>query len=296
MTNWDDFRFLLAIEDTGSFSAAARKLEVSQPTVSRRILELERHLEVPLVDRLPEGVRLTPAGRRICGEARLLQHHAAQIELSARDASREDTARVRVTSSEGIAFAFLTQLIARFQERHPEIAVDLTIANRPADLLRREADIAVRLGNPAGESLVGRRLGTARFGLYGHDSYLAQFGVPEGPEDLSQHRVIEATGDIADLPQAVRLRRAAVGARVAYSTNSILNQLTALRQGIGLLALPAYLAQDAAQIRRVLPEAFDLQSDLWLLSERQAKDQPAIRVLLDYLAREIAQSLRRLSP
>ena len=295
MSNWDNYRYLLALERARSFSGAARELGVSQPTVSRRMFELEAALGVPLLERLPEGVRFTAAGAKLCEGARLLERHATQLELNARDGLEQDYARVRLTASEGVCFAFLTQLIARFRDEKPDIAVDLLISNRPADIMRREADIAIRLGDPKDDNLVGRTIATARFGLYGHDGYLARFGVPLSAADLSGHHVIESTGAIAQLPQAIWLREHAPHARVGYSSNSIVNQLRALSFGMGLLAIPTYLAEDLVEIRRVLADSFSLTTDVWLLSERRTMDNPAIRTLLDYLAAEIPRSLDRLS-
>jgi DNA-binding transcriptional LysR family regulator len=294
MSNWDDYRFLLAVADTGSLSGAARALKVSQPTVGRRVSEIEQRLDARLFDRLPEGYRLTEAGARIAAQVRLMEIQADRIELTAR-APEIRGHRVCVSASEGLAHAIVTPLLSHFRVENPEIEIDLMISNRSADILRREADIAIRIGSPGSDALIGRRLGSARFGIYGHDSYLARHGVPESPEDLNAHTVIESTGDIAGLPQVVWMRENAPRAEVAYSSNSILNQMQALSLGTGLLALPTYLAVDMTRVRRVLADHYDREVDIWMLTEKRVKDQEAIRAVLDYLGAEIRDALRRVA-
>ncbi|MEL6962733.1 MAG: LysR family transcriptional regulator [Pseudomonadota bacterium] len=294
--NWDNYRFLVALEVCGSFSAVARELKVSQPTVARRLNELEDDLGVTLFERLPDGVTMTAIGKRICQCAHLMNRQATQIQMEARDGDQATSARVRLAASEGIAFAFLTQLIARFCRDQPDIGVDLQISNRPADILNREADIAVRLGDPKDENLIGRRVAEVAFDIYGHDLYLADHGSPSQAEDFAAHKIIESTGEIANLPQAIWLRNLAAGAGVAYSANSLVNQVRALTQGLGLLALPCYLAVDLVGIRRVAINQPSPTADIWLLTERRIRDQPAVGALFAYLASEIPKMMDRLSP
>jgi DNA-binding transcriptional LysR family regulator len=295
VTNWDDYRFLLAVAETGSFSSAARQLEVSLPTVSRRMAELEKKLGVVLFDRLNEGYKISDAGTRISAHARLLAHNAAQIEIAAREAAEPDYTRVRIAASEGMAWAILTPLFSRMQLQKPEIAIDLMISNRPADIRHHEADIAIRIGAPVDESLIGRRIGQAHFGLFGHDTYLADAGVPQTFEDLQDHSIIESTGEIAGLPQATWLRGVAQNARVVYSSNSILNQIGALRHGVGLLCLPTYLSADLAHVRRVLATEYNPKIDVWMLTEHNRRENPGVRQVMDTVAAEVSEMLLRMS-
>jgi DNA-binding transcriptional LysR family regulator len=293
MGNWDDYRFVLAVAETGSLSGAARHLKVSQPTVGRRITEIEQRLEARLFERMPDGYRLTDAGERIAAQVRLMGLQAERIEMTARSPEAK-TDRVCLTASEGIAHAIVTPLLSQFRIENPEVEIDLLISNRSVDILRREADIAIRIGAPGSDALVGRRLGVAHFGLFGHDSYLAQRGVPMVPADLNDHTIIESTGDIAGLPQVVWLRENAAQAEVAYSSNSILNQMQALSMGVGLMTLPTYLAEDMSRVRRVLGDVYNRDVDIWILTEKRVKDEPVIRAALDFLGTEISAALKRL--
>lgn len=295
MTNWDDYRYLLAVGEAGSFSAAARQLGVSQPTVSRRIVELERRLGVTLFERLPEGPKISTTADRMMLQIKMLANQAASIELAARDGGSADVTRVRITASEGIAQALITPLIARFRMNNQDIGVDLNVSSRTADIRRSEADIAIRIGDPVDDNLVGRRVGVTFFGLYGHDSYLAETGPITSFEDLDGHTIIESTGEIAHLPQAVWLRAQAHDAMISYSSNSLLNQLGALQNGMGLMALPIYLAAGMTDLRRVLARLYNPSADIWLLSDRSRRDDPSVRRVLDMFAQELPRLLDRIA-
>lgn len=291
--NWDDYRFLLAVEATGNFSAAAKRLGVSQPTVSRRMAALECRLGVSLFDRLPEGHRLSSDGERLCSRARLLEIHASEIERAVRDRDGRAAGRVGVTASEGIASAILTPLFCRLFKTEPDIVIDLTIANRAADILRHEADIALRIGDPVDDKLVGRRIASADFGIYAHKSYLERCGMPESVDDLSRHHLIESTGEIAKLPQAIWLRHQMQPGRITYASNSIANQLIAARAGLGILALPSYIAATVSNIERILARDYAHKVDVWLLTADERRKRTEIRCVLDFLASEVPRWLNR---
>lgn len=295
LPNWDDYRILFTVSETGSFAAAARSLGVSQPTVSRRMTELERQLGVCLFDRTPDGQRVSEAGTLICRQVRLLAQQAARIEMTARDGGPAGHDRVRVTASEGIAQAIVTPVISRLREGSASLGIDLIVTPRAADVRRHEADVAVRIGEPLDQALVGRRVGIAYFALYAQDEYLAIHGVPRTPEDLELHSIIESTGEIAHLPQATWLRANASSAKVTYSSNSILNQIGALQRGMGILALPTYLGTDLHGVRRVLSQHYNPTIDVWMLTEQSRREAPEVRAVLDLFAREIPRLLDRIA-
>lgn len=295
MLNWNDYRYLLAVESNGSLAAAARRLGVSQPTVGRRLATLSEALGVALVDLSADGARLSEAGRRVCEQARVLEQQAALIELSARNGPEEAATRIRLAASEGFAHAALVRMIAAFQVTNPQIHVDLISGTRLSDIRHSEADVAVRIGDPSDELLLGRTVGQIEIGLYAHDSYLERAGPLRAMADLNDHAIIESIGEIANLPQARALRNAAPRATVAFSSNNLLNQIDALMCGLGILHLPSYRARELSGVRRVLKQAFNMPHDVWLLCRPAARDQAAVRALIDHLAREIPKRLKQLN-
>ncbi|MEM6945226.1 MAG: LysR family transcriptional regulator, partial [Pseudomonadota bacterium] len=208
MINWDDYRYLLAMEQTGSLSAAARHLGVSQPTVSRRITELERTLGVGLVQRLPDGYQLSAIGEKVCERARVIQQKAEEIRHAVIDDRDQSQHQVVVSAPEGIAAALVTPALRDLHVARPDLVVEVTISTRPVDLRRREADIAVRMGDPRDDTLIGRKVGAVEFGLFAPGALIERLGLPSSEGDLQRYPFIESAGAISHLPQANWLRLA----------------------------------------------------------------------------------------
>jgi DNA-binding transcriptional LysR family regulator len=160
--DWSALRDFLAVADTGSLSAAARQLRVSQPTLSRRMAALEERLGVELFQRTSRGLELSETGEAILGPARQMEREARGIEVAATGSSRALSGPVRITASEGLAIDWLTPELARFQAEHPDIEIRFLIRNTNLNLLQREADIAVRLGRPRQADLLVRRVASTR--------------------------------------------------------------------------------------------------------------------------------------
>jgi DNA-binding transcriptional LysR family regulator len=213
MIDWNDYRFFLAVAETGRLSAAARRLKVSQPTVGRRLAELEGRLGARLFDRLPDGFRLTLAGERILDLARRMAEDARAIEHRVAGEDEQLHGSVLLATPEGLGTYWLAPRLEWLRSRHPRIDLELVVGTGALDLLRREADVALRIGPPGADDVVGRRLGCIRCGRFAAQGYLERHGAPERLEDLSQHRIIESVREIAQLRQAELLREAAVRAR-----------------------------------------------------------------------------------
>ncbi|MEM1386217.1 MAG: LysR family transcriptional regulator [Pseudomonadota bacterium] len=292
MLNWNDYRYLLAVEAAGSLAAAARRLQVSQPTVGRRLTALSEELGVPLVVVSVDGTRLSEQGRRVCQQARILEQQAALIEISARESQSSEAKRIRLAALEPFAHVLLVRLLAEFQLANPLIHFDLISGTRISDVRHSEADVALRVGDPMDDQLLGRIVGKVEYGLYVHESYLERSGPIETVDDLNRCAIIESTGDIANMPQARRLRELAPQARVGLSSNSQFNQIDAMVNGFGLLPLSNYRAQGVPGIRRILKQDFVLQSDIWLLYRADVRERPEVRALIEYLARVLPKEIR----
>ena len=287
MNDWDDYRFFLAVSETGSLSAAARRLGVTQPTVGRRISDLERRLGARLFDRMSHGYELTAAGQRISELAARIEYTAFAIEQRVSGEDAQLNGRVSITTSEGLGICWLAPRLAKLRERYPDIDIELVLGIGALDLVRREADVALRIGNPGCEELVGRRVGDVHCGLYASDAYLARHGEPTTLDDLSHHTIIESVRELANLAQVRRLRDIAKAAKVGVRCNNITAQVVAARAGLGILALPNYMVGCAPGLRRVLACLFDSKLDLWLLTHRDLRQTARVRAVLDFLAAEL---------
>ncbi|MGI9503752.1 MAG: LysR family transcriptional regulator [Geminicoccaceae bacterium] len=287
--DWNAFRFIVAVAETGSLSGAARQLKVSQPTVGRKVSELEQQLKVRLFDKLFNGYSLTPAGQSILELCLDMQSNALGIERLVAGQDQDLSGRIRVSTTEGFGTYWLMPKLLDWRAAHPNIEIDMDIGTSILDLIRREADIALRLGNPGSDDLIGRNLGHIAFGLYGSLSYFQAYGMPSETADLAEHSIVESSGSLLNVDQAMKLRELAGAATVAIHCNNLPAQIAATAAGLGLCTMPCYVGDKREDFRRVLRDEFNVAIELWLLSHRDLRSTARIRAMLDFLAARVKE-------
>lgn len=282
--DWSALKAFLAAAEGGSFSAAAKTLRLSQPTVSRQVAELERGLNARLFVRQARGLVLTPSGEGILELARRMEETAVAVER--RLSGEESTAGglVRVSVTEGLASLWLIDKLIPFRLAHPALALDIRVDNTAVDLARREADIAIRLFRPKQADLVGKRVGSLGLGLYAATSYLARRGEPRTLADLSSHDLV-GFGEVPFLPpQGAWMMQAAAGRVLAFRSNSLTAQYQAVRAGWGIGVVPHFVTANDPAVRRVLVAAKVPVLELWLVVHGDLRRSPRIRLVFDELA------------
>lgn len=285
MLDWNDLRTVLAVSRARGASEAARGLGVHPSTVFRRLNALEASLGVRLFDHLPEGYVATAAGEEICAVAERMEADIAVLDRRIAGRDLRPSGTVRVTTTDTLT-GLLTPHFAAFRTAHPEIELHLGVANRFFDLTRHDADVAIRPTNDPPEALVGRRLATIATAIYGAEDYLAS---RPGAADLAQHDWIGLDEDLAHLAAARWLRRAYPRAAVRYRVNTLMAALEAARAGLGLAALPCYLADGEHALRRVTPPLGELDSALWILTHEDLRHVARVRTFLDVMAEGLAR-------
>ena len=296
--DWDDLRFFLAVVRTGSLSAAARELRVTQSTVGRRLASLEGNLGARLLHRTPEGYVPTLAGEAILGRVERVEAEALAVEraVGGRDAQLQGV--VRVTAVETLASHILAPCFCALQSRSPEIAIELLADVRHLSLAMREADIAVRLGRFEQHDLVARRIGALAHGLYASPAYLERHGEPDFVAGCAGHRLVTGLDGSAEVPQlAGWLAEVAPRATVAMRTDSPEAQLQAALCGEGLACL-ARLRGDTAgdRLRRLRPPQALPAIGIWLAVHKDNRHVPRIRLVLDAVAAAVRGRAGELEP
>jgi DNA-binding transcriptional LysR family regulator len=286
MPDWTDLRYLLAIHRGHTLSAAARKLGVNQTTVGRRLDALEAALGARLFRRASDGYFLTRDGERALAHAERIEEemHALERDITGDDARPEGV--VRLTTFESLGIRFVAPWLGRFRARYPAIDVQLNLDNRPLNLSRREADLAVRPSRPTQAALQIRKIGSIAAGLYASPAYLERRGEPRSVDDLAGHDFIADEETNAHYFIQRWMLRLARGAPVALRCNLASAQAAAAADGVGIAALYCYLGDAERGLRRVLPEE-ELVSDLWLAVHRDLQYAARVRALIDFLV-EIA--------
>jgi DNA-binding transcriptional LysR family regulator len=279
---WTALRDFLAVAESGSLSAAARRLGVSQPTLTRRMAALEERLGAELFLRTPRGLELTEAGEAILEPARHMEQEARAAEVAVTGRDRALAGAVRITATEGLAIDWLTPELASFQRSHPEIEIQFLIRNTNVNLLEREADIAVRLGRPRQADLVARRVGTLGYGLYASPAYLDARGRPRNDEDLRSHQAVVFDELLRHSQFGTWLERSLGPARIVYRANSIQAQLAAMRAGYGIGAQAPFITSRRGELERVLPER-ELHMEIWLVTHPGLRRSARMRAVYDFL-------------
>lgn len=277
----------LAAHKQGSLMGAARVLGISQPTVGRHVALLEAQLGTPLFERTGRGLLPTPAAQRLADAAQAMETGAQSLLRGAQQAQTALSGSVRLSASQPVACHLLPPLLAQMRSELPGIQIELVSSNAVSDLLRREADIAIRMVRPTQGSLVARRIGQSRVVACAHRDYLTQRGTPQQPEDLLQHDLVgnDRVGDI-------RQGFAAMGQPVppeqfGFRTDDLIAYWHAVRAGLGIGFVASYLLKEDPDIVQVLPDLPIPALPVWLVVHREIRSSRRIRAVYDFLAREL---------
>lgn len=286
LRDWADIRLFLAILDKGSLVAAAEHLNLTQPTVGRRLTAMEQRFGTPLFVRAGRRMQLTDAGAAILDSARGMEREMLAIERSLEVQSTSLCGEVTISATEGTGTEWLTPVLLDFHALYPDIVLKVQIESRAVDLIRREADIALRLGQPSQPDLIARRLLTVGFGLYASEAYLSRTAPVNALEDLSTHQMVGLQVPGATLSSSLFLPASeqTLPGKLVYLTNSPAAQLSAVQEGFGVGILSHRWASIAGGLTRVLPDYSAMTIDLWLVTHEELRHSARIRAAFDFIA------------
>lgn len=284
---WELYRTFLAVIEEQSLSGAARRLALTQPTIGRHIDALEEALGVSLFTRSQMGLVATDGARALVPHAKAMASAASAFLREASGEMEEARGAVRVTASEMIGSQVLPPLFAAFREREPRIDIELVLSNRSEDLLRRDADIAVRMVKPTQAALTAKKLGVIALGLHAHPRYLAAHGTPRSLDELKAHPLIGFDRSISTrtaIASPVPLTRELF----AFRCDSDIGQYEALRAGFGIGICQNPLGKRDGLVP-LLPGALEFTLGVWLVMHKDLKSSRRVRLLFDYLALELTR-------
>lgn len=283
--DWRLVRSFLAALDQGSLLGAARLLRASQPTVGRHIAELESQLGVLLFERTGRGLVPTATALKLADAARGMEAGALQLAQTLSGAQTQTSGTVRITASVPVAVQLMPPLLAAMRQILPDIQIELVSSNQVSNLLRREADIAVRMVRPDQTSLVAKRIGQVGLGAYAHRSYLARRGTPRQPTDLLQHELIGSDADPAILQGFQAMGYPVTRESFALRSDDFIVQWQAVRAGLGVGFCADYMARTDPDVLRVLPGLLKIPPlPVWLTVHREIRTNRRIRAVYDFLA------------
>lgn len=287
--SWDLYRSFLAVLEQRSLSGAARQLGLTQPTLARHIAELEAHLGLTLFLRTPRGLLPTDAADTLGPHAAVIASATGALLRAASGTGKTLGGTVRITASEVIAAEVLPPILAQIRERWPGLEIELVATNVIQDLLRRDADIAVRTSPPAQDALIARSLGAITLGLHAHPSYLERRGTPKRLQDLQHHNVI-GYDRISPAKRAI-LARLPGYEKIPFALrlDNDLAQLAAIRAGFGLGICQVALARRPPALTRCLRTVVDIQMPVWIVMHENLRSTPRCQAVFAALAEGMAQ-------
>lgn len=292
--DWDKLRVFHAVADAGSLTHAGDQLHLSQSAISRQIRGLEEQLSATLFHRHARGLLLTEQGELLYQatyemNARLT-HAAAQI----RDSKDEVFGDLRVTTTAGFGTSWLAPRLSGLFRDHPEISVNMILTEDTLDLSMREADVAIRLGEPKQADLVRRPLMPIRMRLYGAKDYISEWGAPESQADLVERRFISFSPD-APQPEASRVwvsSKFTTERKSHLTMNSYFGVLKAATAGLGIAALPDYVTRGYPELVNVLPEDTSPSFTAFFCYPQELRRSRRVLAFRDFLMSEVEAFLK----
>lgn len=289
--DWSLYRTFLEIARSGSLSAAARTLGITHPTARRHLEELEQQLGGRLFTRSTRGLVLTGLAERMVPEVSRIEASIGAIARLASERAGSVHGAVRISASEVMGTEVLPSMLARIRALHPGLTFELILSDSETDILRRDADLAVRMVRPRQTSLVARRVGTIKVGFYAHRNWLAEHGAPSSFEQLLAAPNVIGQDRRRTLADALKIDQTRLHQSLVLATDSDVAQIAALRAalGVGVMQLP--LAAREPTLVRVLPK-LDHRMEVWLVTHPDLRSSTRVQSAMAALHAELKGYIR----
>ena len=285
--DWNLARAFCATADAGSLSAAARKIGLTQPTLSRQVAALEDALGVTLFERIGKKLILTDAGLGLLQHAHAMAAAADAMALAAAGKVQEIAGRVTVSASDAISAYLLPDIVARIRQQAPQITLVVVASNSISDLRRREADIAIRHVRPTEPELIGQLVHQSTAHFYAADSWVVRNGAPSSVAELVSGELLgfEPAERFAEHLNSAGIPVTPDDFRIVSENGVVIWEL--VRRGLGVGAMLREIAERTPGIIRLLPDLPGTPVPVWLVSHRELRTSQRVRLVFEILAEEL---------
>jgi DNA-binding transcriptional LysR family regulator len=277
MFDWEDLRHFTVFAQEKSLSAAARRLKVDHVTVARRVAALEAALGLKLVERRPRAYFVTPDGERIAELGKRMELESLAVQRTASAGQSGIAGEVAISAPPAMAAALIAPRLGELRDRYPDLHIRLGGDTRNVSLMRREADIAIRLSRPVDAELVVRKLAKVTFSLYASQAYLNAHGA-----DAWSYIAYDASMD--DTPQQTWLQAQAGSAPIVLRSNDLAIQAAAAVAGVGIAALPDFMGGQGEELARLPHTGAALEREVWVAVHNDLRHAPRIKAVMAFLA------------
>jgi len=258
--DWDKLKVFHTVAEASSFTKAATVMNLSQSAISRQIQSLENELKIKLFERHARGLVLTDNGKYLFRTAHEVISKLKDVEATFSDEKNKLKGKLTVTTVVSFGTTWLTPRIKEFMDLHPEIEIELIFDDKELDLSTREADVAIRMRRPKQLNLIQKKFVNFNYHIYGSNEYLEKNGYPKILKDLDKHKFITygkgAPSPVYNPDWVLRLgTKEGKKRKSVMKVNSVYGLLLAVQSGVGLAALPDYIAHNIPNLTKILPEA-----------------------------------------
>lgn len=287
--DWNHIRAFHATATAGSLSAAARRLGLTQPTLSRQVLALEADLGVALFERVGRKLVLTQTGAELLDHIRVMGDAAESVALAASGRMQEIGGRVCISASDVLSAYVLPGIVARIRAEAPQVTIVIAAVNELSDLHRREADIAIRHVRPDRPGLVGQHVRDTEACFYASQDWVARNGEPEEPADLATPDLIgfDDTARFSAYLRGIGIPVEAIDFRLVSDSSLVVWEM--VKRGVGVAAMLREVAERTPGLVRLLPEMAPIPVPIWLVTHEELQSAPRIRLVQRILAEELAR-------
>jgi DNA-binding transcriptional LysR family regulator len=285
LSSWDLVHAYLTVMREGSLSSAARKLRTSQPTVRRQIESLEAELAVPLFTHAPSGLIPTDMGLALRAQAEAAEAALGAFQRGSTGSAKGETGTVRITCSEVYGVEIMPHLLAPLMQKYQNLETELVLSNLPDDLLKREADIAVRLTEPKQDALIDKKVASVPLGFFASTDFLKHHSAPKSYKELAEDARFIGDDRRDAIQRGFAATKLPLPQNIVLRTDSDLAQLAAIRAGLGIGIAQVKLAKRSGLVR-VLPE-LSIELACWIVMHEDLKHMRRVKLVFDYLVKAL---------
>lgn len=289
--DWNLMRAFSATAETGTLSAAARKLGLAQPTLSRQVAALEAQLGVTLFERIGRRLVLTATGQNLASHAREMADAADRMVLAAVAQSHDITGRICISATDACAVQFLPGIVEQIRRQAPHLTIAIVATDSISDLRRREADIAIRHVRPTQGDLVSRFIGNLAADFYAAETWVARHGRPRSPADLAGVELLGFEPVANFIEHLVRMGMAAQIEQCRIVSGNAVVLWEMLRRGLGVGMMLRAAAERSAGLVRLFPDMPATPVPVWIVTHRELRTSRPLRLVVDVIARDLRRHL-----
>ena len=285
MFNWNDLESFLTLSRSLKLNLASKKLKIESTTISRRILRLEKKLDVKLFFRSNNIYQLTENGQSLLAHAERIESETISINEFFFNKKLILSGTVRVALPEGIGVEVFSNYLKDFYKLHPDLQIELLADTKARNMLTREIDISISLSRPKRGRLIAKKLASYRLKLYGSLDYIKKNQKIVMLKDLCEHKFIGYIDDLIDFPELKYLSDLGKNIKVIFRSNSLRAQLKAVNQGVGLALLHTFIAKKQRNLRIILDNEINILREYWIVVHEDLINLKRVRVVMDFLTK-----------